>query len=107
MDSHWEEMDKLYNDFESLETLQIDLQLRDSLPETLRNKRVKEISSLLPLLRARENFVLSFTVNEEPVPWDSSEPLEGVATEEPIVAEEGDRDNGTLDHSLEPIDFNW
>lgn len=62
--------------------------------------------SLLPL-RARENFVLSFTINGELVPWDPSEPLEGVAVEEPIAAEEGNSGEGTLDPSLEPIEVNW
>lgn len=71
----------LFDGLEGLETLQIDLQPTSPWPETRRNKRVKKIGSSLKHLRARENFVLSFTVNEEPVPWDSDEPLEGVEEE--------------------------
>lgn len=98
--------DKLYSGLKGLETLQINLQAEEAWPETFRNKRVKKISSLLQQLRARENFVLSFTIDEEPVSWDSSDPLEGVVAEGPEELDEWEGE-GTLDRIFEHIEADW
>lgn len=87
-------MDELYSGLEGLEALRIDLRSKSSWPETRRNKRrVKKISSFLKHLRARENFVLSFTLNGE---WDSGEPLEGVLEE---WADSNSADSGESEES--------
>lgn len=103
-DSYWVEMDKLYNGLESLEALQINLQASKPWTEAHRNAQVKKIGSLLQHLRARENFLLTFTISGEPVPWDSSDSLEDVVAGEVVIPEEGNSGDGALDRRFEPIE---
>lgn len=70
--SHWDTMDKLYNELESLLALQINVLFLglDSLGESKKDA-VVQIADHLPLLRARRDFYLTFLVEGEIVPWET------------------------------------
>ncbi len=70
----WEMVDTLYSSFENLQTLQINSSpspggLCDSDPSAKEKDAVEFVVRHLPLLRARRNFALTFTVDGEPIPW--------------------------------------
>lgn len=72
-DSFWKTLDTLYDSLENLQSLRISIPFVDPKRHSIVEEKdaVKGLLVLLPHLRVRKNFSLTFTVEGEPVLWEA------------------------------------
>lgn len=70
-ESFWDRVDSIYHDLQNLRALQINILL---LPYQIlvdsRQDTIKQVVHHLPLLQAREDISLTFTIEGETIPWE-------------------------------------